>query len=114
MSDDTTAEEVINNYIGLKQAYLAYTRGLNRSSTQTTLLGLQNYTSRQFWISYAEMRCPKFETNLAKLLLSIDSQTLNEFLVNGPLFNMPEFSHDFDCKAGDFMKLESDKRCNIG
>ena len=33
--------------------------------------------------------------------------------VNGPLANLPQFAEAFECKAGDPMVREGEKRCEV-
>lgn len=97
-------EDVIADYGGLKQAYLVYKSLQNISNPEPPLPRFENYTPEQmFWISYARLWCPRNRKDFWR----------NEFRVNGPLFNMPEFANDFHCRPRDSMRLLPDKMCHI-
>jgi hypothetical protein len=50
---------------------------------------------------------------LARLRAQVDPHSPAKFRVNGPLSNMPEFAAAFQCKEGDPMVRQADKRCQI-
>ncbi|KAJ8668516.1 hypothetical protein QAD02_010179, partial [Eretmocerus hayati] len=106
----TLGENVADNG-GIRAAYRAYEKWVQRNGVEPTLPGL-NYSPRQmFWISSASFYC-KSQNNLTELLDLFQSpHSPAEFRIMGSLSNMPEFARDFHCLKGS--RMNPGKRCTV-
>ncbi|HEX8907000.1 MAG TPA: M13 family metallopeptidase [Longimicrobiaceae bacterium] len=75
---------------------------------------IDSFTPEQrFFLAYAQARRASFRDQQLRLMVQTDPHSPNEFRVNGPLSNMPEFAAAFGCKAGDPMVRAESERANI-
>lgn len=107
---DTLSENLADNG-GLKAAYNAYQRYVERNGPEPHLPGL-NYTQQQlFWISSAQVWCSVVQPSYAQTMLSTDTHPPNFYRIENPLQNNPEFSKDFQCLVGTRMNPFS--KCRV-
>jgi len=75
---------------------------------------IDGFTPEQrFFLAYAQARRASFRDQQLRLMVQTDPHSPNEFRVNGPLSNMPEFARAFGCKAGDPMVRGDAERVSI-
>lgn len=107
-------DNVISYYGGLKHAYSAYVTLLDKMGSERSLPGFEGYSPKQmFWIAYTKLWCTKYETKSNRRVIVADNLMSNDILVEVLLRSLPEFSNDFECKAGDFMAFSSNRTCVI-
>jgi putative endopeptidase len=105
-----TMGENIADIGGLSIAYQAMEREL--AGRPRTLI--DGFTPEQrFFLAYAQARRAVFRDPQLRLMVQTDPHSPNEFRVNGPLSNMPEFAAAFGCKAGDPMVRSDSERAKI-
>jgi putative endopeptidase len=105
-----TLGENIADIGGMTIAYYALQREL--AAKPRTLI--DGFTPEQrFFLAYAQARRASFRDQQLRLMVQTDPHSPNEFRVNGPLSNMPEFARAFGCKAGDPMVRGEAERVSI-
>ena len=105
-----TLGENIADLGGLKIAYLAMQRAQAGKARQV----LEGKTPEQrFFIAYARMWASKARPEYIRLRLATNSHSPDEYRVNGPISNMPEFAKAFGCTAGDPMVRPANVRAEI-
>ena len=105
-----TMGENIADIGGLSIAFQAMQREL--AGKPRTLI--DGFTPEQrFFLAYAQARRATFRDQQLRLMVQTDPHSPNEFRVNGPLSNMPEFAAAFGCKAGDPMVRPDAERVDI-
>lgn len=107
----TTQGENIADNGGVKVAYYAYNKYIERNGPESTLPGLKYNQKQLFWISFAQTWCEVLHDSYKTQSIMASAHATSEFRVKGVLSNMPEFSHDFNCPAGTQMNPE--KRCGV-
>ncbi|XP_031827062.2 M13 family metallopeptidase neprilysin 2 isoform X1 [Nomia melanderi] len=107
---NTQGENIADNG-GIKEAYLAYKKWVNRNYKESRLPGLPYTPEQLFWISAANTWCSKYRPEAMKLRITTGFHSLGKFRVLGPLSNMEEFSRDFSCPLGS--KMNPQKKCAV-
>ncbi|XP_018313637.1 LOW QUALITY PROTEIN: membrane metallo-endopeptidase-like 1 [Mycetomoellerius zeteki] len=107
---NTQGENIADNG-GIKEAYYAYKEWVKRNKPERRLPGLPYSPEQLFWISAANSWCSKYRPEALKLRITTGFHSPGEFRVRGPLSNMEEFSHDFNCPIGSRMNPE--KKCTV-
>ncbi|XP_011257048.1 neprilysin-2 isoform X1 [Camponotus floridanus] len=107
---NTQGENIADNG-GIKEAYYAYKEWVRRNKPEQTLPGLPYSPEQMFWISAANTWCSKYRPEAMKLRITTGFHSPGEFRVRGPLSNMEEFSHDFNCPIGS--KMNPKKKCAV-
>ncbi|XP_074031085.1 M13 family metallopeptidase neprilysin 2 isoform X2 [Leptinotarsa decemlineata] len=106
-----TQGENIADIGGIKEAYLAYNRWLERSGDEPYLPGL-NFTGRQmFWVSAASIWCSRTRMEELQQLIITDEHVPDKFRVIGPMSNSDDFARDFKCPVGS--KMNPQHKCKI-
>ena len=96
---------------GLRIAYNSYLRYVQENGEELPLPDL-NYTSQQwFWISAASQWCSVERLESMKLQIMMDVHSPDQFRVNGPLSNIPEFSDDFNCPSDS--RMNGENKCRV-
>ncbi|XP_060518791.1 neprilysin-2 isoform X1 [Cylas formicarius] len=107
---NTQGENIADNG-GIKEAYLAYKRWVDRNGSEPYLPGL-NYTGRQmFWVSAASIWCSLTRDEELRQLIVTDEHAPDKYRVIVPLSNMEYFAEDFNCPLGS--KMNPTKKCNV-
>lgn len=107
----TTQGENIADNGGLKEAYIAYQKWVQKYGEEAGLPGL-NYTSNQlFWISAAQTWCTKYKPEALKYTIVTDSHSPGRFRVMGPFMNSVTFANDFECQKNSPMNPET--KCEV-
>jgi putative endopeptidase len=105
-----TLGENIADIGGLTIAYYAMEKALEGKPREL----IDGFTPEQrFFLAYAQARRAVFRPQQLRLMVQTDPHSPNEFRVNGPLSNMPEFAAAFGCKAGDPMVRPEATRAKI-
>lgn len=106
----TQGENIADN-AGVKSAYLAYKKWIDRHGKEKRLPGL-NYSPEQlFWISAAQTWCSAPREWYSKLTIAIDPHTISRYRVIGSMRNSLYFAKDFQCKSGAPMNPK--EKCEI-
>ncbi|MGI8498047.1 MAG: M13 family metallopeptidase [Gemmatimonadaceae bacterium] len=105
-----TLGENIADLGGLKIAYAAFQKAMAGKPRQT----VGGFTPEQrFFLSFAQSWRAKWRPELLRLVTQTDPHSPNNWRVNGPLSNMPEFFQAFGCKLGDRMVRPEALRAQI-
>ncbi|KAJ8918489.1 hypothetical protein NQ315_008186 [Exocentrus adspersus] len=108
---NTQGENIADNG-GIKQAYLAYNKWLERNNGEEPYLPGLGYTGRQmFWMSAASVWCSKTRPEELQQLIVTDEHAPDKYRVIVPLSNMEYFAKDFQCPVGSRMNPE--KKCKV-
>ncbi|KAG8183511.1 hypothetical protein JTE90_003861 [Oedothorax gibbosus] len=107
---NTLGENIADNG-GLKEAYLAYQSWVNDHGTEPTLPGLKYTPNQLFFISMANNWCAKYRPEKLKRIIITDEHSPNQYRVNGPMSNLPQFSEEFQCEIGT--KMNPEHKCNV-
>jgi putative endopeptidase len=105
-----TMGENIADIGGMSIAYYALQRALE-GKPRTPIDGFT--PEQRFFLAYAQARRSNFRPEQLRLMVQTDPHSPNEFRVNGPLSNMPEFAQAFGCKPGDPMVRPENLRAHI-
>ncbi|KAJ8929212.1 hypothetical protein NQ314_018091 [Rhamnusium bicolor] len=107
---NTQGENIADNG-GIKEAYLAYDRWVERNGEEHHLPGLK-YTGRQmFWVSAASIWCSKIRKEELQQLIVTDEHVPDKYRVIVPLSNMDYFAKDFKCPVGS--KMNPEQKCRV-
>lgn len=100
----TTQGENIADNGGLREAYLAYQRYVQRNGVEPRLPGLEEFSSNQiFFIGNANIWCSAItDEGLLNQILT-DPHSPERFRVLGPMRNMEQFSAEWGCPVGSGM-----------
>ncbi|KAL3280929.1 hypothetical protein HHI36_004156 [Cryptolaemus montrouzieri] len=111
MNGINTQGENIADCGGLKEAYLAYERWLQRHGEEPRLPGLNLNGRQMFWVSAASIWCSVTREEELRQQVVTDEHAPDKFRVVGPMGNMKYFAKDFGCKLGSTMNPV--KKCHI-
>lgn len=108
---NTQGENIADNG-GIKEAYLAYDKWVDRNGREEPHLPGLAYNGRQmFWVSSASIWCSKTRNEELQQLILTDEHVPDKFRVIGPLSNMKYFSRDFNCPLGS--KMNPVHKCQV-
>jgi putative endopeptidase len=68
---------------------------------------------QRFFVGFAQWACGGDRPEARRLSAGINSDSPNEFRINGVVVNMPEYAQAFNCKPGQPMIKEPAKVCRI-
>lgn len=106
----TLGENIADNG-GMKQAYNAYNRWIERNGPEDILPGLKCNPQQLFWILAAQIRCSASTSEHNKLVINNDEHSPNDFRVNGVISNMRAFALDFNC--AEETKMNPKNKCEV-
>ncbi|KAF5283678.1 hypothetical protein FQA39_LY17253 [Lamprigera yunnana] len=107
---NTQGENIADNG-GIKEAYFAYDKWVERNGVEPKLPGL-NYNQKQlFWISSAQLWCSKYTDDSLRHMLQDDVHAPAEYRVIGAFSNSQNFSQDFNCPANSSMNRKN--KCSV-
>lgn len=93
-----TLDENLADNSGLKVAYWAYQKYVNKNGPEPRLIGMVQFTGDQlFWIAFANAWCSSTNIVMLSEVESFRSHSPNNFRVIGAIQNMEEFAKDFHC-----------------
>lgn len=111
MNGISTQGENIADNGGVKEAYIAYQKWVQKNGAEGKLPGLK-YTQQQlFWISAAQTWCAVSRPLYNKVKITTGVHSPNQFRVAGPISNMRDFAFDFNCPEGT--KMNPPKKCEV-
>ncbi|XP_054166758.1 neprilysin-2-like [Oppia nitens] len=99
---NTQGENVADNG-GIKQAFRAYKKYVERNGSEPLLPGLKYTPEQLFWISYGIQSCSKESLEHLKLMIEIDSHSPSKYRIIGVLSNLVDFAKSFNCPIGSAM-----------
>ncbi len=106
-----TLGENIADLGGLRLSFAAFER-TEKARPSTPLLG--GFTpTQQFYVGFAQAWCANYRPEALRLLVATNPHSPPRFRVNGPLVNLPEFAHAFQCAEGAPMVRAAGQRCDI-
>lgn len=107
---NTQGENIADNG-GIKEAYLAYKRWVDRNGEEPLLPGIK-YNGRQlFWMSAASIWCSKTRNEELQQQIIADEHAPDKYRVLVPMSNMKYFSDDFNCPIGS--KMNPKEKCLV-
>ncbi|RPI18850.1 MAG: M13 family peptidase [Ignavibacteriae bacterium] len=105
-----TLGENIADLGGVTIAYYALMKAIDGKNVKP----IDGFTPQQrFFLSWAQIWRINMTPEITKLFLNTDVHGPNEFRVNGPLSNMPDFQQAFKGKEGDPMVRNNESRIVI-
>ncbi|XP_017847714.1 neprilysin-2 isoform X2 [Drosophila busckii] len=99
---NTQGENIADNG-GVKEAYIAYQRWIEKHGAEPKLPGLDYTPQQMFWISAGQTWCAKYRKESLKMRITTGVHSPSEFRVLGPFSNVKDFAKDFQCPEGSFM-----------
>ncbi|XP_031344617.1 neprilysin-2-like isoform X2 [Photinus pyralis] len=107
---NTQGENIADNG-GVKEAYLTYASWVKRHGSEPRLPGLDYTPEQMFWISTANVWCSLHRPEALKMRISTAFHAPDNFRVEGPLSNSPQFSKDFNCPINS--KMNPIHKCSV-
>jgi membrane metallo-endopeptidase-like protein 1 len=99
---NTQGENIADNG-GIKQAYLAYKKWVNKHQPERTLPGLPYTPEQMFWISAGNTWCDVERREELQINIMDRYHSPNYYRINVPLMNSEYFAKDFNCPVGSPM-----------
>uniref|UniRef100_A0A8C8DDV0 Membrane metallo-endopeptidase-like 1 n=1 Tax=Oncorhynchus tshawytscha TaxID=74940 RepID=A0A8C8DDV0_ONCTS len=101
----TLGENIADNG-GVRQAYKAYMKWVEREGEELRLPGLDMDHKQLFFLNFAQVWCGAYRPEYASQCIKTDSHSPLEYRVLGSLQNFGAFSDAFQCKPGTPMNPE--------
>uniref|UniRef100_A0A8C8HBR1 Membrane metallo-endopeptidase-like 1 n=1 Tax=Oncorhynchus tshawytscha TaxID=74940 RepID=A0A8C8HBR1_ONCTS len=101
----TLGENIADNG-GVRQAYKAYMKWMEREGEEHRLPGLDMDHKQLFFLNFAQVWCGAYRPEYASQSIKTDSHSPLEYRVLGSLQNFGAFSEAFQCKPGTPMNPE--------
>ncbi|XP_053942086.1 membrane metallo-endopeptidase-like 1 isoform X3 [Cuculus canorus] len=98
----TLGENIADNG-GVRQAYKAYLKWLEREGTEPKLPGLNLSHKQLFFLNFAQVWCGSYRPEYASQSIKTDVHSPLKYRVMGSLQNFEAFSEVFHCKRGTAM-----------
>uniref|UniRef100_A0A4W4HEI0 Membrane metallo-endopeptidase-like 1 n=1 Tax=Electrophorus electricus TaxID=8005 RepID=A0A4W4HEI0_ELEEL len=111
VSGITTLGENIADNGGLRQAYKAYMKWLEREGEEPGLPGLDMDHKQLFFLNFAQIWCGACRPEYAIQSIKTDPHSPLEYRVLGSLQNFDAFSEAFQCERGTPMNPE--EKCRV-
>jgi len=102
--------ESIADLGGMTIAYKAFKK-TPEGASNTKIDGFT--PDQRFFLGYGQIWGENINEQAARSRTTTDPHPLNQFRVDGPLSNTPEFATAFQCKLGDPMVRAATERCQI-
>ncbi|XP_064825030.1 membrane metallo-endopeptidase-like 1 [Oncorhynchus masou masou] len=106
----TLGENIADNG-GVRQAYKAYMKWVEREGEELHLPGLDMDHKQLFFLNFAQVWCGAYRPEYASQCIKTDSHSPLEYRVLGSLQNFGAFSDAFQCKPGTPMNPEM--KCRV-
>ncbi|XP_062316952.1 membrane metallo-endopeptidase-like 1 [Osmerus eperlanus] len=106
----TLGENIADNG-GVRQAYKAYLKWVEREGEEPRLPGLDMDHKQLFFLNFAQVWCGAYRPEYASQSIKTDSHSPLEYRVLGSLQNFGAFAEAFQCKKGTPMNPES--KCRV-
>uniref|UniRef100_A0AAY4CW84 Membrane metallo-endopeptidase-like 1 n=1 Tax=Denticeps clupeoides TaxID=299321 RepID=A0AAY4CW84_9TELE len=101
----TLGENIADNG-GVRQAYKAYLKWIEREGEEPRLPGLDMDHKQLFFLNFAQVWCGAYRPEFASQSIKTDSHSPLEYRVLGSLQNFGAFSEAFKCNPGSPMNPE--------
>ncbi|XP_031423530.1 membrane metallo-endopeptidase-like 1 [Clupea harengus] len=101
----TLGENIADNG-GIRQAYKAYLKWVEREGEEPQLPGLNMDHKQLFFLNFAQVWCGAYRPEFASQSIKTDSHSPLEYRVLGSLQNFEAFSEAFQCQTGAPMNPE--------
>ncbi|KAG7478431.1 hypothetical protein MATL_G00080490 [Megalops atlanticus] len=101
----TLGENIADNG-GIRQAYKAYLKWVEKNGEEPALPGLDLNHKQLFFLNFAQVWCGSYRPEYASKAIKTDSHSPLEFRVMGSLQNFEAFSEVFHCKPSSPMNPE--------
>ncbi|XP_062842899.1 membrane metallo-endopeptidase-like 1 [Trichomycterus rosablanca] len=111
VSGITTLGENIADNGGVRQAYKAYMKWVEKEGEEARLPGLDMDHKQLFFLNFAQVWCGACRPEYAIQSIKTDSHSPLEYRVLGSLQNFEAFSDAFKCKKGTPMNPE--EKCRV-
>ncbi|XP_055355687.1 neprilysin-1-like [Paramacrobiotus metropolitanus] len=108
----TLGENIADNG-GLKQAYRAYHRWVDRNGPEPMLPGSNLTHDQLFFLNYAQIWCGSVRVQDAMNKISASVHSPGPIRVLGPLSNMAEFSAAFKCRPNSKFNPPQKDKCSL-
>ncbi|XP_015834804.2 neprilysin isoform X1 [Tribolium castaneum] len=108
----TLGENIADNG-GLRHAYWAYRKYVDRNGHEPKLPGFENFTDNQlFFIAFGSIWCETISPDDLESQIEYDEHSPNKIRVIGSLQNSKEFAQAFQCPVGSRMNPNTNK-CQV-
>ena len=109
-----TQGENIADMGGIKVAYAALEKALDRQGAETRDKKIDGFTPEQrYFLGWAQVWRTNARPEIMRQLLKVDPHSPAQFRCNGPLSNLPEFQKAFNVPDGSAMVRPADERVQI-
>ncbi|XP_077106552.1 membrane metallo-endopeptidase-like 1 isoform X1 [Ranitomeya variabilis] len=106
----TLGENIADNG-GVRQAYKAYLKWVERHGKEPRLPGLDLTHKQLFFLNFAQVWCGSYRPEYARHSIKTDVHSPFKYRVMGSLQNFEAFSEEFNCKKGTTMHPV--ERCRV-
>ena len=107
---NTQGENIADNG-GIKEAYRAYERWMERHGEEPPLPGLDMTPRQLFWVSAGNIWCSKYRSKTLEQRVRTGLHSPGRFRILGPFSNSEEFAKDFNCAVGT--KMNPETKCEV-
>uniref|UniRef100_W5M9G3 Membrane metalloendopeptidase like 1 n=1 Tax=Lepisosteus oculatus TaxID=7918 RepID=W5M9G3_LEPOC len=106
----TLGENIADNG-GVRQAYKAYLKWVEREGEEPRLPGLDLDHKQLFFLNFAQVWCGSYRPEYASQSIKTDSHSPLEYRVMGSLQNFGAFSEAFHCQKGS--PMDPEVKCRV-
>ncbi|KAM8927932.1 membrane metallo-endopeptidase-like 1 isoform 2-T2 [Pelodytes ibericus] len=106
----TLGENIADNG-GVRQAYKAYLKWVQRHGKEPKLPGLDLTHKQLFFLNFAQVWCGSYRPEYARHSIKTDVHSPFKYRVMGSLQNFEAFSEEFNCKKGT--KMNPMEKCRV-
>ncbi|XP_060115115.1 membrane metallo-endopeptidase-like 1 isoform X2 [Heteronotia binoei] len=106
----TLGENIADNG-GVRQAYKAYLKWVEREGKEPSLPGLDLTHEQLFFLNFAQVWCGSYRPEYASQSIKTDVHSPLKYRVMGSLQNFEAFSEAFQCKGGTTM--HPSEKCRV-
>ncbi|KAG8434193.1 hypothetical protein GDO86_012533 [Hymenochirus boettgeri] len=106
----TLGENIADNG-GVRQAYKAYLKWVEKHGKEPKLPGLDLTHKQLFFLNFAQVWCGSYRPEYARHSIKTDVHSPFKYRVMGSLQNFEAFSKEFNCKKGT--KMHPVEKCRV-
>ncbi|XP_053546318.1 membrane metallo-endopeptidase-like 1 [Bombina bombina] len=106
----TLGENIADNG-GVRQAYKAYLKWVQRHGKEPKLPGLDLTYKQLFFLNFAQVWCGSYRPEYARHSIKTDVHSPFKYRVMGSLQNFDAFAEEFNCKKGT--KMNPLEKCRV-
>ncbi|XP_054901742.1 neprilysin-like isoform X2 [Poeciliopsis prolifica] len=107
LNGDNTLRENIADNGGIRLAYQAYKKFVERNGEEPLLPGIDLSHDQLFFLNFGQIWCESYRLEQAVNSINVDVHSPGMFRVLGSLQNFPEFAKAFTCKKSSNMVSEN-------